>query len=72
MGKVLSSPAPPGRWVTLREHTRVISRECRSFGPVDFLINNAGVYEFRPIALIDEEHIDRQFRINVKGLLFAT
>ena len=30
MGKVLSSPAPPGRWVTLREHTRVISRECRS------------------------------------------
>ena len=30
MGKVLLSPAPPGRWVTLREHTRVISRECRS------------------------------------------
>jgi len=39
MGKVLSSPAPPGRWVTLREHTRVISRECRStyivYGPPD-------------------------------------
>jgi len=29
MGKALSSPAPLGRWVTLREHTRVISRECR-------------------------------------------
>ena len=29
MGKALSSPAPPGRWVTLREHIRVISRECR-------------------------------------------
>ena len=33
MGKALSSsPAPLGRWVTLREHTRVISRECRRFG----------------------------------------
>ena len=32
MGKALSSPAPLGRWVTLREHTRVISRECRSPG----------------------------------------
>jgi len=30
MGNALSSPAPLGRWVTLREHTRVISRECRS------------------------------------------
>ena len=30
MGKVLLSPAPLGRWITLREHTRVISRECRS------------------------------------------
>jgi len=30
MGKALSSPAPLGRGVTLREHTQVISRECRS------------------------------------------
>ena len=28
--KALSSPAPPGWWVTFREHTRVIFRECRS------------------------------------------
>lgn len=43
-----------------------------AFGPVDILVNNAGVYEFRPLEAIDEEHIDRQFNINVKGLLFAT
>jgi 3-oxoacyl-[acyl-carrier protein] reductase len=43
-----------------------------AFGPVDILVNNAGVYEFRPLELIDEAHIDRQFNINVKGLLFAT
>jgi len=35
MGKALSSSAPLGRWLTLREHTRVISRECRSFTPSD-------------------------------------
>jgi len=44
----------------------------KEFGPVDILINNAGVYEFRPLGAIDEEHIDRQFNTNVKGLLFAT
>src|SRR4051812_19411744 len=33
----------------------------KAFGPVDILINNAGIYEFRPIELVDEEHIDRQF-----------
>jgi 3-oxoacyl-[acyl-carrier protein] reductase len=52
--------------------TGVFEAARKAFGPVDILINNAGVYEFRPIELVDEEHIDRQFNINVKGLLFAT
>lgn len=41
-------------------------------GPVDILVNNAGIYEFRPIEQVDEEHIDRQFDLNVKGLLLAS
>jgi 3-oxoacyl-[acyl-carrier protein] reductase len=35
-------------------------------------VNNAGVYEFSPLAEISEEHFDRIFDLNVKGPLFAT
>ena len=42
------------------------------FGKVDVLVNNAGVYEFLPIAQITAEHIDRLFNLNVKGLLLTT
>src|SRR5687768_8944322 len=52
--------------------TALFDAARKAFGPVDILINNAGVYEFRPLEAVDEEHIDRQFNINVKGLLFAT
>jgi len=44
----------------------------KELGPIDVLVNNAGVYEFRPITDIDEEHVDRHFNLNVRGLLFAT
>ncbi len=42
------------------------------FGRLDILVNNAGVYEFLPLPQISEEHFDRMFDLNVKGLLFAT
>lgn len=38
-------------------------------GPLDVLVNNAGVFEFRPLEEIDDAHVDRQFAINVRGLL---
>ena len=44
----------------------------KAFGKVDILINNAGVYGFSPIDQITEEDINRQFGINVTGLLLAT
>jgi 3-oxoacyl-[acyl-carrier protein] reductase len=43
----------------------------KEFGKVDLLVNSAGVYEFRPLAAADENHFDRQFDGNVKGLYFA-
>lgn len=52
--------------------TALFAAARTAYGPVDILINNAGVYEFRPLSAIDEEHIDRQFAINVKGLVFAS
>src|ERR1700722_10057502 len=44
----------------------------KTFGPVDVLVNNAGIYEFQPLEKITEEHFHKQFNINVLGLLLAT
>jgi len=51
---------------------RVFAETKKAFGHVDVLVNNAAIYQFAPIDQITEEHFDRQFDINVKGLLFAT
>ena len=38
---------------------------------IDILFANAGVVEFAPLGEITEEHFDKIFDINVKGLLFT-
>jgi NAD(P)-dependent dehydrogenase (short-subunit alcohol dehydrogenase family) len=38
---------------------------------IDVLVVNAGVYEFGTFGEITEEHFDRTFNTNVRGLLFA-
>jgi NAD(P)-dependent dehydrogenase (short-subunit alcohol dehydrogenase family) len=40
-------------------------------GRIDVLAVNAGVYEFGTFGEITEEHFDKTFNINVRGLLFA-
>jgi NAD(P)-dependent dehydrogenase (short-subunit alcohol dehydrogenase family) len=40
-------------------------------GRLDVLFANAGIGNFRPIELADEEHFDSQFDINVKGPFFT-
>jgi 3-oxoacyl-[acyl-carrier protein] reductase len=44
----------------------------KAYGKVDILVNNAGFYEFAPLEAITPEHIQKQFNLNVVGLLFAT
>jgi 3-oxoacyl-[acyl-carrier protein] reductase len=41
-------------------------------GPISILVNNAGVYEFSPIEAVTPEHYEKQFRLNVLGLLLTT
>jgi len=41
------------------------------FGRIDVLFANAGIAELGPIGSITEEHFDKHFNINVKGLLFT-
>lgn len=46
--------------------------EAAKLGPIDVLVNNAGIYEFGPIDAVTPEHFKRQFDTNVLGLLLVT
>ena len=52
--------------------TRLIGATVERFGRLDILINNAGIYEFGGLDSITPEHIDRQYNLNVKGLILTT
>jgi len=51
---------------------RLFAEVKKSYGSLDVLVNNAGVYEFAPLADVTQEHFERQFGINVLGLILAT
>ena len=40
-------------------------------GGIDILVNNAAIFDMAPLLEITEASFDRQFAINVKGLLFT-
>ena len=44
----------------------------KTFGTVDVLVNNAGVYEFAPIDQITEASYRRMFDLNVLGTVLST
>lgn len=49
----------------------MIAEVTTRLGGVDILVNNAAVFDMGPFLEITEESFDRQFDINVKGLLFT-
>jgi 3-oxoacyl-[acyl-carrier protein] reductase len=50
----------------------IIDAAIKSFGHLDILVNNSGVYEFSPIESFTEEHYNKIFNVNVLGLLLTT
>ncbi len=40
-------------------------------GTLDIIFANAGTGEFAPLGAITEEHFDKQFNVNVRGVLFS-
>src|SRR5206468_5524962 len=54
------------------EIERLFSEAKQAFGRVDILVNNAGIYEFSPIEGVSEGHFNKQFDLNVLGLILAS
>jgi len=50
----------------------LIKTVAEKFGPIDVLVNNAGIYEFGPIEAVTPEQFNKQFNLNVLGLLLTT
>ena len=54
------------------EIAAAVARTVEAFGGVDILVNNAGVFNMGPLAEVSEADFDRQFGVNVRGLLFMS
>jgi NAD(P)-dependent dehydrogenase (short-subunit alcohol dehydrogenase family) len=55
----------------LADLDRLYAEVKQKFGRVDVLFANAGLAEVAPLEAVTEAHFDKQFDINVKGLLFT-
>jgi 3-oxoacyl-[acyl-carrier protein] reductase len=52
--------------------TKVFAETKKSFGRLDTVVNNAGVYAFSPLEEVTEEHFHKLFNLNVLGLILAS
>jgi 3-oxoacyl-[acyl-carrier protein] reductase len=51
---------------------RLFGETKKAYGKLDILVNNAGIYEFAPLEATTPEHIQKQFNLDVVGLIFTT
>ena len=55
------------------EVKRLFAEADKAFGgKLDVLVNNAGIYNFAPLAEVTPEHFHKQFDVNVLGLILAS
>jgi len=50
---------------------RLFKQAWEAFGPLDVLVNNAGVYQFEALDAVTEAEFHRQFNTNVLGPILA-
>ena len=68
-GKAIAVQADVSKAEDIR---RLFAESKKAFGRLDVLVNNAGIYDFKPIEEVTEEHFYKQFNLNVLGLLLST
>ena len=66
-----NASAIQGDTSNLADLDRVFATIQQEAGRIDVLAVNAGVYEFGTLGEITEEHFDKTFNTNVRGLLFT-
>jgi 3-oxoacyl-[acyl-carrier protein] reductase len=50
----------------------LFSEAKKAFGPIDVLVNNAGIFAFQPLEEVTEAEFHRQFDTNVLGPILVT
>lgn len=63
--------AVQGDVAKLEDLDRLYQVVKEKFGRIDILFANAGVAALAPLGSVTEEHFDREFNVNVKGLFFT-
>jgi NAD(P)-dependent dehydrogenase (short-subunit alcohol dehydrogenase family) len=66
-----SVTAVQGDVSNLADLDRLYTTVKQQKGHIDILFANAGIGQFAPLGAITEEHFDKTFNANVKGLLFT-
>ena len=56
----------------LDEIDAMFDQVAERFGRLDFFISNASASNFRPIAELKPEHLERTFNVNVRAFVFGT
>ena len=51
--------------------TKMVNTAVKTFGGLDIMVNNAGIYPLKPITEMDVETWDRIMDINMKGVFFG-
>jgi D-sorbitol dehydrogenase (acceptor) len=55
----------------LKDIDAMVRTVTAKFGGIDILVNNAAIFDMGPLLEISEQSFDKQFAVNVKGLLFT-
>ncbi|MEZ2346906.1 glucose 1-dehydrogenase [Terriglobus sp. RCC_193] len=50
----------------------IIDAAIQTYGRLDILVNNSGIYEFSPLEAITAESFEKTFHLNVLGVLLTT
>src|SRR5580704_11172104 len=66
-----NAAAIQGDAANLADLDRIFAKIEAQAGHIDVLAVNAGFYEFGALGEITEEHFDKTFNTNVRGLLFT-